>query len=108
MEWMVQAGLTPLQVLRSATVNGAKTMGLAREIGTIEPQARGPRDPRPRTARRHRQHEPHPPRHEKRARLRARGFDAVDRAIAAIAAVSELHFKPTQGTGVQKRLFAFD
>lgn len=37
MEWMVQAGLSPLQVLRSATVNGAKTMGLAREIGTIEP-----------------------------------------------------------------------
>jgi imidazolonepropionase-like amidohydrolase len=34
---MVQAGLSPLQVLRSATVNGAKTMGLAREIGTIEP-----------------------------------------------------------------------
>ena len=36
MEWMVQAGLTPLQVLRSATVNGAKTLGMERDLGTIE------------------------------------------------------------------------
>jgi imidazolonepropionase-like amidohydrolase len=35
MELMVQAGLTPLQVLRSATVNGARMMGLEREGGTI-------------------------------------------------------------------------
>jgi imidazolonepropionase-like amidohydrolase len=35
MELMVQAGLTPLQVLRSATVNGAKVMGLEREVGRI-------------------------------------------------------------------------
>jgi imidazolonepropionase-like amidohydrolase len=35
MELMVQAGLTPLQVLRSATVNGARAMGLEREAGTL-------------------------------------------------------------------------
>ena len=35
MELMVQAGLTPLQVLRSATVNGARMMGLEREGGTL-------------------------------------------------------------------------
>ena len=34
---MVQAGLTPLQVLRSATVNGAKVMGLERDAGVIAP-----------------------------------------------------------------------
>ena len=37
MELMVAAGLTPLQVLRSATVNGAKVMGLEREAGRIAP-----------------------------------------------------------------------
>jgi len=37
MELMVQAGLTPLQVLRSATVNGARMMGLEREGGTLAP-----------------------------------------------------------------------
>jgi imidazolonepropionase-like amidohydrolase len=37
MEIMSRAGLTPLQVLRSATVNGARAMGLERELGTIEP-----------------------------------------------------------------------
>src|SRR6267142_2497462 len=35
-EIMTQAGLTPLQVLRSATSNGAKAMGV-REIGTLAP-----------------------------------------------------------------------
>ena len=34
---MVQAGLTPLQVLRAATVNGARAMGLERELGTLAP-----------------------------------------------------------------------
>jgi imidazolonepropionase-like amidohydrolase len=34
MELMQRAGLTPLQVLRSATVNGAKTMAL-KDLGTI-------------------------------------------------------------------------
>jgi imidazolonepropionase-like amidohydrolase len=37
MELMTRAGLTPLQVLRSATVNGAKAMNLERDIGTVEP-----------------------------------------------------------------------
>lgn len=37
MELMVRAGLTPLQVLRSATVNGAKVMGLERDAGVIAP-----------------------------------------------------------------------
>src|SRR5882757_8302820 len=37
MEIMSQAGLTPLQVLRSATSNGAKAMGMEREIGTLAP-----------------------------------------------------------------------
>jgi len=37
MQIMTQAGLTPLQVLRSATVNGAKAMGMERELGVIEP-----------------------------------------------------------------------
>ena len=35
MALMVQSGLTPLQVLRSATVNGAKVMGLDGQAGTI-------------------------------------------------------------------------
>ncbi len=34
---MVQAGLTPLQALRAATVNGAKAMGLERDLGTLAP-----------------------------------------------------------------------
>ena len=34
---MVDAGLTPLQVLRSATVNGARVMGLEGKAGTIAP-----------------------------------------------------------------------
>jgi hypothetical protein len=34
---MVQAGLTPLQVLRAATVNGAKAMGTERDLGTLAP-----------------------------------------------------------------------
>ena len=36
-EIMTQAGLTPLQVLRSATSNGAKTMGMERGIGALAP-----------------------------------------------------------------------
>jgi len=36
MQIMTQAGLTPLDVLRSATVNGAKAMGMERELGVIE------------------------------------------------------------------------
>lgn len=36
MEYMTRAGLTPLQVLRSATTNGAKAMRMEREIGAIE------------------------------------------------------------------------
>src|SRR5882762_7587076 len=37
MEIMTQAGLSPLQVLRSATSNGAKAMGMEREIGALAP-----------------------------------------------------------------------
>ena len=37
MTLMQQAGLTPLQVLRSATVNGAQAMRRENEIGTIAP-----------------------------------------------------------------------
>src|SRR6185295_16227531 len=37
MEIMTKAGLTPLQVLRSATVNGAKAMGMERDRGVIAP-----------------------------------------------------------------------
>jgi imidazolonepropionase-like amidohydrolase len=37
MQLMVDAGLTPLQVLRTATVNGAKVMGLEGKAGTIAP-----------------------------------------------------------------------
>ena len=36
MEYMTRAGLTPLQVLKSATVNGAKAMRMERETGMIE------------------------------------------------------------------------
>jgi imidazolonepropionase-like amidohydrolase len=34
---MVQAGLTPLQALRAATVNGARAMGMERDLGTLAP-----------------------------------------------------------------------
>src|SRR5438309_1608303 len=37
MEIMTRAGLAPLQVLRSATSNGAKAMGMEGEIGTLAP-----------------------------------------------------------------------
>jgi len=35
MEIMTKAGLTPLQVLRSATLNGARAMGTDRELGIV-------------------------------------------------------------------------
>jgi imidazolonepropionase-like amidohydrolase len=37
MDLMVQAGLTPLQVLKSATVNAAASMGMEHDIGMIAP-----------------------------------------------------------------------
>jgi imidazolonepropionase-like amidohydrolase len=37
MRMMVEAGLTPLEVLRSATTNGARAMGMAGQIGAIAP-----------------------------------------------------------------------
>jgi len=37
MQLMVEAGLSPLQVLRSATVNGAKAMHMERNMGTLAP-----------------------------------------------------------------------
>jgi len=36
MRLMVDAGLTPLEVLRSATVNGARTLGLAGQAGEVQ------------------------------------------------------------------------
>ena len=36
MELMTRAGLTPLEVLRSATVNGARAMRMERDLGAIE------------------------------------------------------------------------
>lgn len=36
MKLMVDAGLTPLEVLRSATVNGAKALGLEEDAGEVE------------------------------------------------------------------------
>jgi imidazolonepropionase-like amidohydrolase len=37
MELMVAAGLSPLEVLTSATATGARTMGMERDLGTISP-----------------------------------------------------------------------
>jgi len=37
MELMREAGLTPLEVLRSATVNGALALGMERDLGAIAP-----------------------------------------------------------------------
>jgi imidazolonepropionase-like amidohydrolase len=37
MEFMVAAGLSPLEVLTSATATGARTMGMERDLGTISP-----------------------------------------------------------------------
>jgi imidazolonepropionase-like amidohydrolase len=37
---LVEAGLTPTQAIRAATVEGARNMGLSEEIGTIEPGKR--------------------------------------------------------------------
>jgi imidazolonepropionase-like amidohydrolase len=37
MQLMTEAGLTPLQVLRSATVNGAKAMRMDHDAGTLAP-----------------------------------------------------------------------
>ena len=36
MRLMADAGLTPLEVLRSATVNGARTLGLAGDVGEVQ------------------------------------------------------------------------
>lgn len=37
MQLMNKAGLTPLEVLRSATTNGAKTLGMEKELGSLAP-----------------------------------------------------------------------
>ncbi|MEO6969849.1 MAG: amidohydrolase family protein, partial [Chthoniobacterales bacterium] len=38
LEAMVRAGMTPLQVLQSATLNGANLIGMDKDIGAIEPR----------------------------------------------------------------------
>jgi imidazolonepropionase-like amidohydrolase len=38
LELLVQAGLTPIQSLRTATLNPAKYLGMEKELGTIEPR----------------------------------------------------------------------
>ncbi len=37
LEALVRGGMTPLQVLQSATMNGAELIGMAKDIGSIEP-----------------------------------------------------------------------
>ncbi len=82
MALMTQAGLTPLQVLRSATVGGALAMGMADEIGAIEPgQARRPRGARRRPARRRREPLARALRGQGRQGVRAAGADALDREV---------------------------
>ena len=39
LEWMVKAGMPPVQVLRAATVDAAQLLGLAGKVGTIAPGA---------------------------------------------------------------------
>jgi imidazolonepropionase-like amidohydrolase len=34
---LAQGGLTPLEALRCATLNGAKSLGMYRDIGSLEP-----------------------------------------------------------------------
>jgi imidazolonepropionase-like amidohydrolase len=40
LELYVQAGLTPLQAIQSATVVSARAMGMDRDTGTVEPGKR--------------------------------------------------------------------
>jgi imidazolonepropionase-like amidohydrolase len=37
LEWMVEAGLSPKDVLQAATLNAAEHLGLAKDLGTVEP-----------------------------------------------------------------------
>ena len=41
LELLVQAGISPLDVLKIATMNGAEALRIIDEVGTIEPGKRG-------------------------------------------------------------------
>ena len=61
MQMMVQAGLTPLEVLRSATSNGARALGMEDQLGAIAPRQAGRSGGAGcRPARGHRQQQQHP------------------------------------------------
>ena len=78
MEMMVESGLTPLQVLRSATFDGAKAMGLEGKAGEVEAgMLRGPRDPRRRSACGHREPREGVPHDQGRRGLRPGGVNGL-------------------------------
>ena len=72
--WMfVQGGMTPLQALRAATLNGAHYLGMDKDIGSLETgQARRPARARRQPARQHPQHRVDPLHDRQRPHLRRR------------------------------------